>query len=134
MTESPSQTPGSQNPGSQTPGSLATDASTGVDTATFAEGHVVRVKKLQRQLSNSRKWSLKATRDLHRAMLKDVKDAERRAKKAEKRATEAEKRLADAQRRARRAEAELDRIKASSTWKAGRAVVAVPARIKRWRS
>lgn len=95
--------------------------------------HLEQVKRLERQLANSRKWSLKATQDLHRSMLKDVKAAEQLARKAERRATEAEQRLANAQRRAKRAEAELEAIKASNTWKAGRAVVAVPARLKRWR-
>lgn len=115
-----------------TPAARVTDADTGADPATFAEGHLQRVKRLERQLGNARKWSIKATQDLHRSMLKEVKAAEQRARKAERRATEAEKRLAQAQRRARQAEAELETIKASNTWKAGRTVVAVPARIKRW--
>lgn len=113
------------------PAPLVTDADTGADPTTFAEGHLNRVKRLERQLNNSRKWSVKATQDLHRSMLKDVKAAEQQARKAEKRAVEAEKRLANAQRRAKLAEAELAAIKSSTTWKAGRVLVAVPARLKR---
>jgi hypothetical protein len=75
---------------------------------------------------------------MHRAVLADLTVAEKKAKRAErrlaealKRATEAENRARAATARAERAEAELADIRSSSTWKAGRALVAVPARIKR---
>jgi hypothetical protein len=110
-----------------------TDATTGVDTSTFAEGHLARVLRLERQLGNNRKWSRKATRQLHGTMLKEIQAAERRARQAERRAEAAEKRLAKAQGRARAAEAEVAALHDSATWKAGRAVVAVPAKLKqRW--
>lgn len=97
----------------------------------FAESHLVTVKRLERELASARKWSVRSTRQLHATMLKDVKDAERRARQAERRAVAAEERLAKAQKRARAAEAEVAAVRESSTWKAGRAVVAVPARLKR---
>ncbi len=105
----------------------------GADPSSFTEGHVIRVKRLERALADSRKFSLKSTRQLHATMLKDVQAAERRARQAEKRATAAEQRLAKAQQRLRAAEAEIVAVHESATWKAGRAVVAVPARVKRWR-
>ena len=119
-------------PSTDTTTGPVSDASKGADSTSPPDGDLIRVRRLERQLANSRKWSIKATQDLHRSMLKDVKAAEQLARKAEKRATEAEKRLANAQRRARQAEAELETIRTSTTWKAGRAVVAVPARLKRW--
>ncbi|MGA8256474.1 MAG: hypothetical protein WB767_07860 [Nocardioides sp.] len=95
------------------------------------EGHLVRVKRLERQLALARKWGIKSTQQLHRVMLRDVKDAEQRAKQAEKRAAAAEKQLKQAQRRAKQAEQELAAIKSSATWKAGRAVTAVPSKLKK---
>ncbi|CAN5609122.1 hypothetical protein BH11ACT8_BH11ACT8_30500 [soil metagenome] len=137
MTQPPTQAP-ADSPADSSPGRF-TDSTVGADASTFTEGHLQRVKRLERQLGNARKWGLRATKDLHASMIKDVKQAEQQARKAEqqarkaeRRATEAEKRLATAQRRAKQAEAELARIKGSTTWKAGRVVVAVPARIKRW--
>ncbi|WP_232680597.1 hypothetical protein [Nocardioides sp. R-C-SC26] len=97
----------------------------------FEEGHFVRVQRLERQLNVMRKWSLKGTKQLHQAMIKDVRDAERRARQAEKRATAAEKKLKAAERRAKHAEAELAAIRSSTTWKAGRAITAVPGKLKR---
>jgi hypothetical protein len=84
------------------------------------------VWRLDTELKNARRFGVKTTRQLHKAMLEDVRRAERRARAAEKRARQAE-------RRAEAAEAELAAVRSSSTWKAGRAVVAVPARIKNWR-
>lgn len=90
-----------------------------------------RVKLLELQLADNRRWSRKVTRDLHRTLLADVRAAEQRADAAEKRAAQAERRLAAARRRARQARAEVATIKDSSTWKVGRVVVAVPARLMR---
>jgi hypothetical protein len=82
---------------------------------------------LDTQLQNARRYGVRTTRRLHKAMLQamlqDVRRAERRARAAEKRARQAE-------RRAAAAEAELAAVRSSSTWKAGRVLVAVPARIK----
>lgn len=82
------------------------------------------VWRLDRELKNARKYGVKTSRQLHKVMLEDVRRAERRARRAEKRAAEAEA-------RAEAAERELAAIRQSATWRAGRAVVAVPARIKR---
>jgi uncharacterized protein YlxW (UPF0749 family) len=98
----------------------------------FADSHLATVKRLERDLASARKWSVKSTRQLHARMVKDVRDAERRARQAERRAVAAEERLARAQQRARDAEAEVAAVRASSTWRAGQVVVAVPARLKRW--
>ena len=89
------------------------------------------LRRLERELRVARRWGAKATRQMHKTVLADVTRAEQRAKQAEKRAAEAERRAKAATQRAEKAEAELARLRNSSTWKAGRAVVAVPARIKR---
>jgi hypothetical protein len=80
--------------------------------------------RLDTDLKHNRKYGVRASRQLHKVMLADVRRAERRARQAEKRAAEAEK-------RAEAAEAELAAVRSSSTWKAGRVIVGVPARIKR---
>jgi hypothetical protein len=82
------------------------------------------VWRLDTELKNARRYGVKTSRQLHKLMLEDVRRAERRARRAEKRAAEAEK-------RAEAAEAELVAVRSSSTWKAGRAIVGVPSRIKR---
>lgn len=102
------------------------------DPASYAEDHLVRIKRLERELASARKWSMKSTRQLHAAMLKDVRAAERRARQAERRAVAAEERLARAHQRVRAAEAEAAAVRESATWRAGRVLVAVPARLKRW--
>jgi hypothetical protein len=82
------------------------------------------VWRLDTELKNARKYGVKTSRQLHKVMLADLRRAERRAREAEKRA-------AEAQRRAEAAERELAAVRSSTTWRAGRAIVAVPARIKR---
>ena len=82
------------------------------------------VWRLDTELKNARKYGVKTSRQLHKVMIEDVRSAEKRARQAEKQATEAEQ-------RAERAERELAAIRSSSTWRAGRLIVAVPARIKR---
>jgi hypothetical protein len=98
----------------------------------------VGLRRVERELRAARRWGAKSTRQMHRAVLADLTLAERKATRAEKRLAEAVKRATEAENRARaateraeRAEAELAGLRNSSTWKAGRAVVAVPARIKR---
>lgn len=112
-----------------------TDRTTGSEEsalqADYSEDRLVRIKRLERELNSARKWSVKSTRQLHAAMLKDVRSAERRAKQAEQRAVAAEERIATLQRRVRAAEAEVAAVRSSATWKAGRVVVGVPARLKR---
>jgi hypothetical protein len=78
---------------------------------------------LDTDLQNARRHGARTSRHLHKVMLKDIRRAERQAREAEKRARRAERR-ADA------AERELLAVRASATWKAGRVVVGVPARIK----
>jgi len=82
------------------------------------------VWRLDTELKNARKYGVKTSRQLHKMMVEDVRRAERRARQAEKRAAEAEK-------RAETAERELAAVRSSSTWRAGRAIVALPARVKR---
>lgn len=101
------------------------------DAASHAEDPLLRIMRLERDLASARKWSMKSTRQLHAAVFKDVRAAERRAKQAEQRAVAAEERVEKLQKRARKAEAELAEVRSSATWKAGRVVVGVPARLKR---
>lgn len=89
------------------------------------------LKRLERELRVARRWGAKATRQMHQAVLADLKKAEQRARRAEKAAAEAQTRAQEATRRAERAEAELAAVRSSTTWKAGRAVVALPARVRR---
>ena len=46
-----------------------------VDASTFTEGHLIRVKRLERELASARKWALKSTRQLHACMAKTLKSA-----------------------------------------------------------
>ncbi|MDO9455077.1 hypothetical protein [Nocardioides sp.] len=99
--------------------------------ADFEESPQLKIKRLERTLADERKFAVKSTRQLHRVLARDLKAAEKKAEEAERRAAAAEKRVETARARAARAEAELEAIRQTTTWKAGRAVVAVPARIKR---
>lgn len=105
--------------------------------ADFEESPQTKIKRLERTLSDERKFAVRSTRHLHKVLVRDLRQAERAAAQAERRATQAEKRAEDAtfraqklKKRAERAEAELAILKSSTTWKAGRAVVAVPAKVK----
>lgn len=100
--------------------------------AETAEALLVRVAKLERQLAAAQRNGVRAAEQLHAALLADVRAAERRARKAEKQAAAAESRASAAQRRAKQAQAELAGLRSSTTWKAGRVLVAVPGRVKRW--
>jgi len=99
--------------------------------ADFEESPLVKVTRLERTLADERRFAIKSTRQLHRALVRDLTTAQDKAAAAEARAQEAEKLLAAARKRARRAEAELAEIRSSATWKAGRVVLAVPGRLKR---
>ncbi|MEJ7834385.1 MAG: hypothetical protein WKF79_15835 [Nocardioides sp.] len=95
-------------------------------------------RRLEAELTLQRRFGAQATRDLHEAMLADVRAARSRARRAVTRAENAESALQEAkararkaERRASRAEDELATLRASSTWKAGRAVVAVPSFLRR---
>jgi predicted nucleic acid-binding Zn-ribbon protein len=101
--------------------------------ADFEETAQVKIGRLERTLSDERKHSVRATTQLHKTMVRDLVAAEKRADAAEKRVAGAERRAAAAEARAERAERRLATVLASSTWRAGRAVAAVPARIKRLR-
>ncbi len=82
------------------------------------------LRKLENELAAARRFGARATKQLHAAMLADVRAAEERAEDAVRRARRAEQ-------RARRAEDELARLRSSTTWRAGRVLVAVPARLAR---
>jgi len=84
------------------------------------------IGRLDRDLNDVRRHGERASRQLHKVMSQDLRQAERRTREAEKRARRAE-------RRADRAERELAAVRGSSTYRAGRAVMAVPVRIKKWR-
>lgn len=95
-------------------------------------------RRLEVELTLERRFGAQATRDLHRAMLADLRAARRRARRAVTRAEKAEaelkqarSRLRKVKQRARRAEGELARLRESTTWRAGRAVAAVPSILKR---
>jgi hypothetical protein len=94
--------------------------------ADFEEGPEVKIWRLERALAVERRFAAKSTRQLHRVIVRDLRRAEQRADAAEKRARRAE-------RRAERAERELAELRRSATWRAGRVVVALPARLKRRR-
>lgn len=89
--------------------------------------------RLETELRAARRFGARATKQVHAAVLVDLRRAEQRAKRAERRAVEAEQSARRAERRARRAERELAAVRASTTWRVGRAVVAVPARLRRRR-
>lgn len=102
--------------------------------ADYEEG----VAKLERELAFARRNGGKAVREMHSTMVKELRAAERELRKARSRADKLKVRLEEARaeasaatRRAKRAEQELAQIKSSTTWKAGRALVALPARVRR---
>ena len=98
--------------------------------ADFEESPQLKIKRLERTLADERKFAVRSTRQLHKVLSRDLKAAEKAAADAERRAGAAEKRAANARARAERAEAEVEAMRTSTTWKAGRAVVAVPARLR----
>jgi predicted nucleic acid-binding Zn-ribbon protein len=87
-------------------------------------GYEAGIRKLEAELRKAREHGARLARSLHKAMARDLRAAQKRARQAERTAAAAEKRAA-------RAEAELARIRSSATWRAGRAVVAVPAAARR---
>ncbi len=82
------------------------------------------IRGLEQALDDTRKHAAKATRQMHRTLLAELKEAEQRARQAERGAKRA-------RRRAEAAEAELARVRASATWRVGRAAVALPALVRR---
>jgi predicted nucleic acid-binding Zn-ribbon protein len=82
------------------------------------------VAKLERELAFARRNGALAVKQMHALLTKELKKAERDLEKARARAQKLKH-------RADQAEQELAAIKGSATWKAGRAVVAVPSRIRR---
>jgi hypothetical protein len=94
--------------------------------ADFEVSPQAKIKHLERTLADERKYAVRVTTQLHKALVRDLAAAEKRADAAEKRAGAAEA-------RAERAERRLATVLASTTWRAGRAVAAVPARIRRLR-
>ncbi len=90
-----------------------------------------QLTRLTREIAVARRHGARAIKQMHGALVADLRQAEKRAEKAEKLAAEATRRARQAERRARRAEAELAEIRSSRTWRTGRAVLAVPSKIKR---
>ncbi len=80
------------------------------------------IGRLDRDLNDARQHGERASRQIHKVMVQDLRRAERREERARR-----------AERRAERAERELAAVRGSSTYRAGRAVLAVPVRIKKWR-
>lgn len=91
------------------------------------------ITRLDSDLNDARRHGERAVQQMHKVMLRQVRAAERRARRAEQQVRRAKQRARRAERRAARLERELAAIRASSTWKAGRALVAVPGKIKNWR-
>ena len=96
------------------------------------------IARLESELKALRLNALRATKELHSVMLGDleasalqVRNADRRAAEAKHVAQKAETQAAQAMNRADAAERHLSDTRASTTWKAGRFVVAFPALIRR---
>ena len=100
-------------------------------TSNTATDYEQGVAKLERELAFARRNGGLAVKQMHAMLAKELRKAERELEKANARNAKLRERADDAKQRARMAEDELARIKESITWKAGRAVVAVPARIRR---
>jgi len=111
-----------------------TDSAAPATVATNPEEHgkarMMVIRRLEKLLVDERNFSVRATRQLHRAMNKDLKAARRRTAESEEQVRRLRKELRAARARARRAEAELEALKNSRTWKAGRALTAVPGKLK----
>lgn len=96
------------------------------------------VAKLERELAFARRNGGLAVRQMHALLAKELRTTERELRQARSRAEKLKQRLekakaeaSAAKRRAQVAEQELAAIRSSATWKAGRAVVAVPSRLRR---
>lgn len=100
------------------PSDAATDYETGV-------------AKLERELAFARRNGALAVKQMHALLSKELRQTQRELEKATARAAKQRQRADDAKRRARLAEDELAAVKESATWKAGRAVVGLPSRIRR---
>ena len=98
-----------------------TSPETEADTATDYEKGVA---KLERELAFARRNGALAVKQMHAMLAKELRKTERELEKARARAQKLKQ-------RADQAEQELAAIKSSATWKAGRAVVAVPSRVRR---
>lgn len=60
--------------------------------ADFEESPQVKIKRLERTLADERRFAVKSTRQLHRVISRDLRDAEKRVAAAEQRAEAAERR------------------------------------------
>lgn len=96
------------------------------------------VAKLERELAFARRNGGKAVREMYSLLVKELRVSERELRKARSRSDKLKARLEEARaeasaatRRAKRAEQELAAVKSSTTWKAGRAVVGLPGRVRR---
>ena len=101
------------------------------ETSDAATDYEQGVAKLERELAFARRNGALAVKQMHAMLSKELRKAERELEKSRARAAKLRQRADDAKHRARMAEDELAAVKASTTWKAGRAVVSVPAKIRR---
>ncbi|MGH3516221.1 MAG: hypothetical protein ACRDQ7_02135 [Haloechinothrix sp.] len=76
------------------------------------------------ELDKARKYAARSHRELYRRMAADLKQARRDGERAAARAKSAE-------RRAERAERKFAELRASRTWRAGRAVLWLPTAVRR---
>lgn len=119
-------TPGGQPTGPARRGTLEPGSS----AEEFEEPLEVKVARLERLLADQRRFARRMGRQLHTRLRRELKEAEQRARAADRRADRAEQQLRAARSRAEAAEAELARVRESPTWRAGRAVLAVPRRLR----
>jgi len=102
------------------------------------------VRLLEKELASTRSWAERGMRELFEEVAGDMRAHNRRANRAERRlarteehlqearlqAKRARRRAARARARARAAERELAQLRSSTTWRVGRAALAVPRRAR----
>lgn len=96
------------------------------------------IERLQAELARTRRNSARATREIHGVVVRDLEASLARLESANRRVAEVQAeiqalqvRVDEAEARAKHAERQQAALRASATWKAGRLVVAIPARIRR---
>lgn len=88
------------------------ESETGTATGTAAaEG----LRRLERELKVARRWAQRSTKELHAAMLKDLRAADGRVRRLETRLADARTRAKLAEKRAEAAERELAALKGGPT-------------------
>jgi hypothetical protein len=84
----------------------------------------IGVRMLETQLDLASRWGRRSLEELHRVMLADLVDAQKRARRAERR-------LAKLRRRVRRAETELVRLRASRAHRVASMATTIRPRLRR---